>query len=209
MYIKLTRLDNSPIWINAGFVVTVEPRRGGGAIVVPIGDGLDYDVRESPEDVLGMLSGAPLPTVVPVPAPKGLTKAPEDVSPEPEPQSPPAPPAPAVVPDPPAAVEKPARKTTTRARAKSKSEASASDSAEPGAAKATKKPRAPRKPKLPELTLADEQVERLRKMAPGSVRKLQNTLVTQFKVDEPDSVIKALEARQVFSLDRDHVVWVR
>lgn len=198
MYIKLTRLDNSPIWINASFVVTVEPRRGGGAVVVPIGDGLDYDVRETPESVLAMLAGAPAPEVVPVPAPKGLAPTPEDVSPEPEPPAPEAAPA-----------EKPVRKTT-RARAKAKAETPAAEGAEPGAAaKPAKKSRATRKTKLPELTLADEQVERLKKMAPGSVRKLQNTLVTQFKVEEPDAVIKALEARQVVALDRDHVIWAR
>lgn len=82
MFIKLTRLDNSPIWLNAAFIVTVEPRKGGGAIVVPIGDGLDYEVRETAEAVLGMLGDAPTPTVVPVPAPKGLTKTPDDVSPD-------------------------------------------------------------------------------------------------------------------------------
>ena len=60
MFIKLTRLDNSPIWLNASFVVTVEPRKGGGAIVVPIGDGLDYDVREPAEVVLSLLAGAPV-----------------------------------------------------------------------------------------------------------------------------------------------------
>ena len=82
MFIKLTRLDNSPIWLNAAFIVTVEPRKGGGTIVVPIGDGLDYEVRETAEAVLGMLGDAPMPTVVPVPAPKGLTKTPDDVSPD-------------------------------------------------------------------------------------------------------------------------------
>lgn len=82
MFIKLTRLDNSPIWLNAAFIVTVEPRKGGGTIVVPIGDGLDYEVRETAEAVLGMLGDAPTPTVVPVPAPKGLAKTPDDVSPD-------------------------------------------------------------------------------------------------------------------------------
>ena len=85
MYIKLTRFDNRPVWINAAFVVTVEPRRdGSGAVVVPIGDGLDYDVRESPEEVLRMLEGCPAPQVVPVPVSDSLTKTPADVSPEPE-----------------------------------------------------------------------------------------------------------------------------
>ena len=85
MYIKLTRFDNRPVWINAAFVVTVEPRRdGSGAVLVPIGDGLDYDVRESPEEVLRMLEGCPAPQVVPVPVSDCLTKTPADVSPEPD-----------------------------------------------------------------------------------------------------------------------------
>ncbi|MBQ0032575.1 MAG: hypothetical protein KBT68_07210, partial [bacterium] len=85
MYIKLTRFDNRPVWLNAAFVVTVEPRRdGNGSVVVPIGDGLDYDVRESPEEVLRMLEGCPAPQVVPVPVSDCLTKTPADVSPEPE-----------------------------------------------------------------------------------------------------------------------------
>ena len=114
MFIKLTRFDNRPVWLNAAFIVTVEPRRdGNGAVVVPIGDGLDYDVRERPEEVLRMLDGCPAPKVVPVPVSDCLTKRPEDVSPEPRK---PAEPKPAeekpVEPKPPAAAkkEKPAKK---------------------------------------------------------------------------------------------------
>lgn len=88
MYIKLTRLDGTPIWINAAFVVTVEPRKLGGATVVPIGDGLDYDVRETADMVLDMLDAAPVEKVVPVPVPKSLTQTPDDVSPEDEPTAP-------------------------------------------------------------------------------------------------------------------------
>ena len=95
MFIKLTRFDNRPVWLNASFIVTVEPRRdGNGAVVVPIGDGLDYDVRETPTEVLKMLEGAPEAKVVPVPVSDCLTKTPADVSPEPEKKNPP-PPAPA------------------------------------------------------------------------------------------------------------------
>ena len=82
MFIRLTRIDGLPIWINASFVVTVEPTRSGGSIVVPIGDGLDYDVREAPESVLALLNEAPPARVVPVPPPKALTKTPDDVSPD-------------------------------------------------------------------------------------------------------------------------------
>ena len=82
MFIQLTRTDGLPIWINAAFVVTVEPLRNGGAIVVPIGDGLDYEVRESPETVLALLKDAPPAKVVPVRPPKTLTPMPDDVSPD-------------------------------------------------------------------------------------------------------------------------------
>ena len=86
MFIQLTRTDGVPVWLNACFVVTVEPSRGGGSIVVPIGDGLDYEVKESPETVLSMLDGAPPVKIVPVPPPKTLTPRPDDVSPEASPR---------------------------------------------------------------------------------------------------------------------------
>lgn len=82
MFIRLTKTDGQPIWLNASFIVTVEPARSGGALVVPIGDGFDYEVKETPETVLAMLEGAPAPEVVPVPPPKILAPQPEDVSPD-------------------------------------------------------------------------------------------------------------------------------
>ena len=200
MFIKLTKLDNSPIWINAAFVVTVEPRKGGGAVVVPIGDGLDYDVRETPEKVLEMLGDAPAPAILPVPTTDALTPTPEDVSAEsvaqlatearqaPEAAEKPSEPKPS---EPKPADEEPA-KTARKTVRKT----------------AAKKPRATRK-KKPELPIPEDQVERLKKMAPGSVKKLQNTLSTQFKVENAEEAVKALEANGVFALDRDHVVWAK
>lgn len=82
MYIQLTRTDGLPIWLNASFIVTVEPARSGGSIVVPIGDGLDYDVKEAPETVLALLNEAPPAKVVPVPPPRALTRTPDDLSPD-------------------------------------------------------------------------------------------------------------------------------
>ena len=188
MYIKLTRFDNRPVWINAAFVVTVEPRRdGSGAVVVPIGDGLDYDVRESPEEVLRMLEGCPAPQVVPVPVSDCLTKTPADVSPEPE-RKPPKP----------EAEEKPV-------------EAKADESAEKPAKKPrTKKPAAAKKAKptkAPTLELSDEEVARLGKLAPKSVAKLKNTLSTQFRVSDISETVAALEAKGVIKLDGNHVNW--
>lgn len=204
MFIRLTRLDSTPIWINASFVVTVEPRKGGGSVVVPIGDGLDYDVKETPESVLALLGDAPAPAVVPVPAPPMLAPtAPADVSPEPEPSRPDAPPTETGT----AHVRK-----TARSRARSKPAATAAETADgesddKPAEPAAKRPRASRKAKKLALDLSEDQVARLKKMAPGSVRKLQNTLATQFAVADAAGVVAALEAHEVLSIDRDHIIW--
>ena len=191
MYIKLTRFDHRPVWLNAAFVVTVEPRRdGSGSVVVPIGDGLDYDVRESPEEVLRLLDGCPVPQVVPVPVSDCLTKTPADVSPEPE-RKPPEPERKPLEekPDTAAADEatKPAKKT-----------------AKPRKAAAEKKPKPVKKPKL---DLSDDEVVRLGKLAPKTLPKLKNTLVTQFHVEDPSATVAALEAKGMLSLDGSRVTW--
>lgn len=230
MFIKLTRLDNSPIWLNASFIVTVEPRKGGGTIVVPIGDGLDYEVREKAEAVLAMLEGAPVPAVVPVPTTDSLTQTPEDVSPETEPPDllpEPAVPAPAKAETVPTANEtsaetpkteaKPARKTSTRKtsaktakapakpRKKAVKKAAAADADAPAEPVEPVEPPPP--PKLTPLALDDGQVERLRKMAPRSIRKLANTLMAQFKLGDPFEAIRALEERNFFKTEGERVLW--
>lgn len=232
MFIKLTKLDNSPVWLNASFIVTVEPRKGGGSIVVPIGDGLDYDVRERCEDVLALLEGAPVPKVVPIPVSDCLTKTPTDVSPEPELKRddvrviPPVETSSQVV----APVEKSeeaegeVKKTVKKARGKAKavkepktatvkkartsrtkkSAAEASAAEAPAAEKAGDDKPTFEKPKL---DLSEEEVMRLQKMAPGSINKLKNTLFTQFHVEDPSRTMQALVANDVISIERDHVVW--
>ena len=200
MYIKLTRFDNRPVWLNAAFVVTVEPRRdGSGSVVVPIGDGLDYDVRESPEEVLRMLGGCPAPQVVPVPVSDCLTKTPADVSPEPERKP---------------AVTTPAREDaggTVTAPAR-EDEGGTVTPAEKPAKKPTrtKKPAAAKKAKpakKPVLELSDEEVTRLGKLAPKSIAKLKNTLSTQFRVADVSETVAALEAKGVIKIDGNHVNW--
>ena len=230
MFIKLTRLDNTPIWINASFVVTVEPRKGGGAIVVPIGDGLDYDVRETPEAVLGLLGDAPAPAVVPVPAPPGL--APKglglDVKPsETTDAATVAGTAPAASAEPAAATPKKASRSRAKAKAAAAAEtpadAAATPEPAPDAAEAVaetapddkptaKKIRVTRKAKkaeasLPVLPLSEDELARLRKLAPGSVRKLQNTLAAQFRTVDTEAAVAALEANEILSLDRERVIW--
>ena len=198
MYIKLTRFDNRPVWLNAAFVVTVEPRRDGpGSVVVPIGDGLDYDVRESPEEVLRMLDGCPAPQVVPVPVSDCLTKTPADVSPEPE-RKPPEPER-----KPPEPERKPPEKKPEPAVANEEAKP-AKKAAKPRKTAAEKKQKPVRKPKL---DLSDDEVVRLGKLAPKTLPKLKNTLVTQFHVEDPSATVAALEAKGVLSLDGSRVMW--
>ena len=226
MYIKLTKLDNTPIWINAAFVVTVEPARNGmGSIVVPIGDGLDYDVRETPTEVLALLAGEPSPTVVPVPPPPGLTKTPNDVSPEAPEEPLPGKSARKVRGRKAKAVsaEGEEKRPASRAkRGKSKAETS-----EPGEETVAPPPvealqAAPAETETPGAAVeqvpdifasatvddfTEDQISRLRKMAPKSIRKLTNTLTSQFRVMDADRVIRILQDRGCLSLDGDHITW--
>ena len=205
MFIKLTRFDNRPVWLNAGFVVTVEPRRDGvGSVVVPIGDGLDYDVRESPEEVLRLIDGAPAPSVVPVPVSDSLTKTPaEGATAEPSCAEPPV-----------AAPPKP-RKRATRGRAKPPAAAkesgdrpaaapAAEAAAEPAPAEKTEPQPAP---PPAELELSEADVQRLRKLAPKTLGKLKNTLMTQFRLADVGANVVSLAARGVFALDGSKVLW--
>ena len=80
--------------------------------------------------------------------------------------------------------------------------------AKPAKKRAARKPAVKKtKIKKSELALAESDVERLKKMAPGSVKKLANTLTSQFKVEDADDAIKALIGKGVLSLERDHVIW--
>ena len=202
MFIKLTKLDGTPIWINAVYVVTVEPRKGGGSIVVPVGDGLDYDVCESPKKVLAILGDVPAPPVIPIPSSDALTKTPADVSPEPESNR-------QLVAGTLVAPETGAATEAVTGTEPADGSAAAEEKPRKRARKTTaaKKPRAPRKAKKPALPILEAQVERLRKMAPGSVKKLRNTLQTQFKVENAEGAVAALEENGVLKLDRDHVIW--
>ena len=229
MYIKLTKLDGRSVWLNASFIVTIEPRRdGNGAVVVPIGDGLDYDVKESPETVLRMLEGAPVPTVVPVPVSDCLTKTPVDVSPEPEERRPETrPPEPAkkqpesqpvaakkepadqsvAAGEPPAAEKKP-RKRTTRAKAKTAKDEAKKEAEKPSAAEEAKtEPPKPVPPKPMVFELSPDQVARLAKLAPKSIAKLKNTLATQFHIADIGGTVLALEAKGAFTLEGNRVIW--
>ncbi len=194
-FVKLTRLDGSPIWLNASFVVTVEPRKGGGSVVVPIGDGLDYDVRETPEMVLAVLDGAPVPEVVPVPTTDALTPTPDDVSPESSAADLAAEGAADEAETP---AKKPIRKTAAQNRV--------SASREFAAAVPTFEPLPQNKP---EVELLDEELVRLRKMAPRTVKKLQNTLMTQFRGVNAEAAVTSLAARGYITIDGTRVNWLQ
>ena len=216
MFIKLTRFDNRSVWLNASFIVTVEPRRdGNGAVVVPIGDGLDYDVRETPAEVLRMLEGAPEPKVIPVPVSDCLTKTPADVSPEPEKKDPPpsAPAAPAAsaeesVPQVEESGKKPRKRMTRKAtKPAAEKKPRAAKKAEEPVAK-TPKAEEPVPPAAPfKLELSDDQIVRLRKMAPKSVAKIKNTLATQFHVGDVVGTVAALAEKGLYKIDGNHIDW--
>ena len=207
-YIKLTRLDGTPIWISMAFIVTIEPRKGCGSIVVPIGDGLDYDVKESPEDVLAQLQDFPTPQVVPVPAPKGLAPTHETIASDvPEERV-------EMVEEVPQVEEKPAKKTTRRktkaAKEMSTEESSKSMEATKESTEEAPKPKAKartRRTKKPPLPLDEAQLGRLLSAPPRSVLKLKNALASQFKIIDLDGAIAALEANKILSLDGEKITW--
>lgn len=201
-FIKLTRFDNRPVWLNAGFIVTVEPRRDGvGAVVVPIGDGLDYDVRETPEEVLKMLSTVPASSVVPVPVlDDGLTPTPEDVSPEPAIEAGREESAvlqTGVQPEQPVETKKPRRRVAKAVR--SEDDRQSKTPRKSTGRKVTKKA-AP-------LELSDNEIVRLLKLSPKTVDKLRNTLLTQFHIADVAATLQGLEAKGVFSVDGKRIVW--
>ncbi len=216
MFIKLTRTDGRPIWINPEFIVTVEGRKDGGSIVVPGGDGLDYDVKESPQAVMdlcgGKVAAAEIPPPPATPAdPQPPEKGAEEkatVSGEPAASEPvpakkrgrkaskaAAAPEPAPVPETPPATEPPAV-------------AAEAEPVTPDEEKPPAKPRKRTSRKKPTIDLTDEQMARLRKMAPGSRQKLLNTLV-HLKVPNAEATAVALIANKVLEILPDnHVNWL-
>lgn len=215
MFIRLTRTDGRPIWINPEFIVTVEGRKDGGAIVVPAGDGLDYDVKESPDAVMRMCGGVaagaqpvaeqpaaeqPQPAEPPQPAEQEQpAKEPTDVLPMQD--------------APPVSVAQ-AEATVQALREKVKRLRKAAEVApKPSAEEEKPKPAAkPRKKasrsKKPAIDLTDEQMARLKKMAPGSRQKLLNTL-SHLKVPNAEATAVALIAHKVIEILPDnHVNWL-
>jgi len=196
-------MNGQPIWLNASFVVTVEPMRSGGAIVVPIGDGLDYEVRESPETVLALLSGAPQPAVVPVPPPRALAPQPEDVSPEEERPF-------DREPEKPVAVEetKPAKRGRRRKKnAEQVSTASTADKAQNTSAKEVSRVSETPEPEGFKEIVADLKARKCR-----TGKRLRNAIKSYFKkTDETeiDHIIETMINKGYMLVGSDgHVTWI-
>ena len=251
MFVRLTKKDGAPIWFNASYIVTVEPMRNGGATVVPIGDGLDYEVRERADDIITLVEAAqravpgpweapvtpPAPVVVEEPAP-AKTPADDAAQKEPPKFEDPNAGAPqmseaeaanavAVV----SAIKKgtlrrPPAKKTTRKTAKSAAKAAAEEKpAEPPAKEEPNPPAEAAEPadqpidvfaasgvrrtvdKTP-LDLSTDQVDRLRAMAPKTVKKLLNSINAQFPVADPNSTVQSLKDHGIITVDdKGHVKW--
>ena len=219
MFIKLTRLNGAPIWINGAYVVTVEKGRQVGSVVVPIGDGLDYDVKETPEQILEMIDGK-VPAVVPVPASDALTlgetgaavlEAAKDVE------------AAKVEPVKSAAVEAKVEKVEPVKSAAEAAEESAAVAVEAVKAVETAKTVKKRstvakravkssakaktsRAKKPALDLDEKQIERLIKQKPGTKKRLINTLESQFKTASSEATVAALIAHGVVKMDENEKI---
>ena len=57
MFIKLTKTDGSPIWLNPDFIVRIEPWKKGSAVAAA-GDG-DFEVMEDPRAIFTLAGGTP------------------------------------------------------------------------------------------------------------------------------------------------------
>ena len=222
MFIRLTKKDGNHIWLNSAFIVTVEPVKSGGAVVVPFGDGLDYEVRESAESIISLVEGVPASEIVAAPvedAPVETAKAlpPTEVA-EPAAEEQPvfdAVEVPSVSAEESAAAvaavsqlsPKPLEeKPTKRARKAKTRPAPAGTPATEGERKLPRR-RAVRKTTL---DLTEDQLERVRSMAPRSVKRLTNTLSSQFAVLDPETTVRALVEHDIITVDeQSHITWIK
>ena len=221
MFIKLTRLNGAPIWINGAYVVTVEKGRQVGSVVVPIGDGLDYDVKETPEQILAMIDGK-VPAVVPVAASDALTLGETGAAVLEA----------AAAKEAEAAKVEPAKSAAVEAKAEvAEPVKSAAEVAEESAAvaveavKAVETAKTVRKrstvakravksstkakttrAKKPVLDLDAKQIERLIKQKPGNKKRLINTLESQFKTASSEATVAALIAHGVVKMDENEKI---
>lgn len=237
MFIRLTKRDGSPVWINTDFIVTVEALRSGGAVVVPSGDGLDYEVRESAEDIFKLIGEDEVQEVAisktlvpetPAEPAKETEKAPEK-EPEKEPEAADEPEGEQIsdpvfegVPSPEMSETETAAAVTAvmqlspnaapmpeRPSKKARKKRVRKEPAETPAPEAERKPvrrRAARKTPLP---LTEDQLNRVRTMAPRSVKRLSNTLSSQFSVTDAEATIRAMVEHDIIQIDdQSHITWI-
>ena len=57
MFIKLTKTDGTPVWLNPEFIVRIEAWKKGSAVAAA-GDG-DFEVMEDPRAILALAGGTP------------------------------------------------------------------------------------------------------------------------------------------------------
>ena len=221
MFIKLTRLNGAPIWINGAYVVTVEKGRQVGSVVVPIGDGLDYDVKETPEQILAMIDGK-VEKVVPVPASDALTlgetgaavleaaAAKEAEAAKAEPVKSAAVEAKVEVAEP----VKSAAEVAEESAAVAVEAVKAVETAKTAKKRSTVAKRAVKsstkaktsRAKKPVLDLDEKQIERLIKQKPGTKKRLINTLESQFKTASSEATVAALIAHGVVKMDENEKI---
>lgn len=59
MFVKLTKSDGSPVWMNPEFIVRIEAWKTGSAVAVA-GDG-DFEVLETPSSIIALAASNPPP----------------------------------------------------------------------------------------------------------------------------------------------------
>ena len=138
-----------------------------------------------------LLAFGQVPDVVPVPTSDALTPTPDDVSPDANDAD--------VEKSDGAAAEKPAKKATRRTATRKRS-----------AAAVQQPPKFVPSP-APDsvVNLLDDELMRLRKMAPRTVKKLQNTIMTQFKSVNAEAAVTSLVTRGIITIDGTHINWLQ
>lgn len=257
MFVRFTRKDGGAVWINSRYIVTVEQAKAGGSIVVPLGDGVDYEVRESPADAIGLIEraraekspDAAVGGFEPA-APSGSIAQDAPVPAEPVHSVEEAPPAPVFESAPGgegldektsangvaafeafvesktrAPAKKPGARRTRKAPAKKTQDGPAADVPESAAApdpapadeqdapdvfaagfdSGVKRRRDSAKA---QMDLTNDEIDRLRAMAPKTVKKIVNSLNAQFGVQDADETVRSLSDRGIIAIDdKGRVAW--
>lgn len=214
MFIRLTsKYKRLPVWINPQFVASVEKCEHGGCVVGPVGAGVDFEVLEAPERVLALLSApdsqevapppeepaAPAPAPAPAPAVPETPGAPADSQPKPKKSTPAKPKG--------AAKKKSEQKPAAKKPAPGKAQKPQDGAQEPPPPPPAAAPADVGEPPILPQALPEAKLEKLRRLAPGSLGKLRNTLQKQFSVSNPQRAIEELMANAEIVIDGNRVLW--